>query len=189
MVRIILAGIAGGVVLFFWGFVAHAVLPIGEIGVKNMPNDTAVIAALRSNVPDSGLYYFPSLEGGHSATPEAYAAWEEKYKSGPHGIMVYNPATGSSPMEVSLMITELVTNILAAIAAAFVISMTLSSFRDRVIATGLFGVVAWLSVDASYWNWYGFPTSYFLAQAGDQVVGWLLAGVAIAILAKRPATS
>ena len=31
-----------------------------------------------------------------------------------------------------------------------------------------------------YWNWYGFPDAFFLAQMIDLVVGWTLAGVAMA---------
>lgn len=181
--RIILAGIVGGIVLFCWGAFSHMVLPIGEIGVKSLPNDAAVTAAMKSNIPEAGLYFYPGMEGGHSASSEAYAAFEAKYKSGPHGILVYHPS-GETPMTPMMMVTELVSNILACIAAAFVIGMTVSSFVGRVIAAGMFGVVSWLSVDASYWNWYGFPTDYFLAQIGDQVVGWLLAGVAIAALVR-----
>jgi len=87
-------------------------------------------------------------------------------------------------MPASMLITELTSNILAAILVALVVSWLICSFWGRVAAAGLFGVVSWLSVDASYWNWYGFPTNYFAAQAIDQVVGWLLAGFVIAWLIK-----
>jgi hypothetical protein len=30
--RTLIAGVFAGVVIFFWGFIAHVVLPIGEMG-------------------------------------------------------------------------------------------------------------------------------------------------------------
>jgi hypothetical protein len=182
--RILIAGIAGGIVLFMWGAFSHMVLPIGEIGIKTMPNEAQVIGAMKSSITEPGFYYFPGIEGGHrGATEEQQAAWEAKFRSGPHGTLIYHP-TGTDPMPPRMLITELVSNILAAIAVALVVSWLICFFWGRVIAAGLFGLVSWLSVDASYWNWYGFPTEFFLSQAVDQVVGWLLAGFVIAWLVK-----
>ncbi len=181
--RIIVAGIAGGVVLFMWSAFSHMVLPIGEIGLKFLPNEDPVIAAMKANVPEPGLYFYPGMPGGHSANEAEQAAWVAKYKSGPHGILVHHP-TGTDPMPPSMLITELVSNILAAIAVALVVSWLICFFWGRVAAAGIFGLVSWLSVDASYWNWFGFPTDYFLAQAADHVFGWLLAGFVIAWLIK-----
>jgi hypothetical protein len=181
--RIILAGIAGGIVLFIWGALSHTVLPFGDIGMKTLPNEAPVMAALKANITEPGLYFYPGIEGGHSANEAEQAAFEAKFKSGPHGILIYHPI-GTEVMPPSMMITELISNILAAILVALVISWLICSFWGRVAAAALFGLVSWLSVDASYWNWYGFPTDYFAAQAIDQVVGWFLAGLAIAVLVK-----
>ena len=181
--RILLAGIAGGFILFFWGAFSHTVLSLGETGVKSMPNEGPVMTAMKSNIPEPGLYYYPGMEGGHAATEAEQAAWTEKYKAGPNGILIYHP-TGGDPMPPTMLLTELVSNILACILAAFVISLTALSFVGRMLTAALFGLIAWLSVDVSYWNWYGFPTNYIAAQAVDQVVGWLLAGVGIAALVR-----
>jgi len=45
--RIILAGIAGGIAMFIWSFCCHTVLPLGEVGVKMLPNEPPLMAALR----------------------------------------------------------------------------------------------------------------------------------------------
>ena len=181
--RILLAGIAGGLLLFFWGAFSHTVLPLGEVGVDMIRNEDAVMSAMKSNITEPGLYFYPGMEGGHSSDPAVQAAWEAKYKAGPRGILIYHP-TGSEVMPPSMLVTEAISNILACIVAAFVISMTALSFLGRVFTAALFGLVSWLSVDVSYWNWYGFPTDYITAQAVDQVVGWLLAGFGIAALVK-----
>ena len=35
--RIILAGIAGGIAMFIWSFCSHTVLPLGEVRVRMLP--------------------------------------------------------------------------------------------------------------------------------------------------------
>src|SRR5260370_9790750 len=59
MGRKLLAGILGGFAFFAWSFVAHMLLPLGEAGVKEMPNDQAVMASMKANLPERGLYLFP----------------------------------------------------------------------------------------------------------------------------------
>jgi hypothetical protein len=44
---------------------------------------------------------------------------------------------------------------------------------------GAFGLFA---ISSIYWNWYGFPNAFFLAQGVDMIVGWALAGAVIAKL-------
>jgi len=47
--------------MFIWSFVAHEVLPIGEMGIKQMPNEDAITSALQTNLGDNpGFYIFPS---------------------------------------------------------------------------------------------------------------------------------
>src|ERR1700736_3052578 len=59
--RVILAGIVGGIVMFIWNFVAHDLLPLGEMGVRLIPNEDAVTSVLQTNLGDtSGFYVFPS---------------------------------------------------------------------------------------------------------------------------------
>lgn len=181
--RVIIAGIVGGIVLFFWGAVAHMFLPTGDMGIKSMPNDAAVMSALKSNISEPGMYFYPGMENHHHASEAEQAAFDAKYKSGPHGLLIYYPI-GTELMPPSMLLTELASNILGALLVAFVMSLMSAGFILRVLASGLIGVVAWLSVDASYWNWYGFPTDYFLAQIVDQGAGWLIAGVPIAFLVK-----
>ena len=41
----------------------------------------------------------------------------------------------------------------------------------------------------SYWNWYGFPTEFEIAEAVDQVVGWFLGGLVLAALVRPTAPS
>ncbi len=40
MIRIFLAGLTGAVFMFFWTFIAHMVLPLGQAGMKELPGQT-----------------------------------------------------------------------------------------------------------------------------------------------------
>ncbi len=194
MKKILLAALAGGLVLFVWGAVSHMVLPLGEAGLKNLPDEEPVLTALGAPIPEPGLYFYPGLDM-KNATEEQRAAWVEKIKSGPSGLLLYRPSGGEA-MSPRQLASELVSNILAAWVAAIVVSLIIghmdsngrsAPFGRRVLVVGLLGLFAWLSISASHWIWYGFPTAFVGAELIDQVVGWLLAGLAIAKIVPRQA--
>jgi hypothetical protein len=66
---------------------------------------------------------------------------------------------------------------------SFVVSLMASSYWERVAATTLLGLLACSAVSVIYWNWYEYPTSFFIAKIVDQVVGFFLAGLLIAKIA------
>ena len=43
--NVLIAGILGGIAMYIWSTVAHVVLPLGQIGFSQMPNQTAVLSA------------------------------------------------------------------------------------------------------------------------------------------------
>ena len=63
-------------------------------------------------------------------------------------------------------------------------------YLARAGAVGLLGLFEWADLGVSYWNWDGFPTVFTGAALVDQVVGWTLAGLAMAaILRGRSGTA
>src|SRR3982751_2912320 len=94
--RIFIAGILGGVVMFIWTSIAHMALPLGEIGVQQLPNESAIVESLRANLGDRrGLYIFPGSGLGPNASAdakrEAMKQMDQKVNSGPSGILMYHP--------------------------------------------------------------------------------------------------
>ena len=57
--RIFLAGILGGIVMFIWSFIGHDVLPLGQAGVSQVPNEQSFRDNLATTLTDRGLYMFP----------------------------------------------------------------------------------------------------------------------------------
>lgn len=185
--KILLGGVVGGIVLFVWGAISHLVLPLGEVGIKEMPNEQPVVSVMRENLSEAGFYLFPGI-GSSEMTAEQQQAWEEKYRSGPIGILIYHP-TGRQPMSPTQLLTELLADIAAALVVAFLLAQAsggLAGFGAKVLFVTLMGFLPGLDVDVGYWNWYGFPGDYTLAVFADHVIGWCLAGVALAGVLRRP---
>ena len=63
--RILLAAILGGIAMFIWTSIAHMALPLGEAGINEIPNESAVLSAMQSSIGDkTGLHIFPGLGVG-----------------------------------------------------------------------------------------------------------------------------
>jgi hypothetical protein len=185
--RVILGGIVGGIVMFVWGAASHMLLPLGEAGLKAIPNEDVVVAAISGNVTERAFYLFPSVD--QSASPEQLGAWTEKYKKGPIGVLVYNPQ-GTDPMSPLQLGTELVSNIACALLAALLLARAsggLGGVIARAVFVGAIGLISSLAIDVSQWNWYSFPTAFTIAALVDQVVGFFLTGLVLGWLIKRPA--
>ncbi len=177
--------------MFIWSSIAHMVLPLGEAGLSEIPDEPAVLSVLRSSLGDNpGLYIFPGLGAGPNATRqqmhEAMARQPEKVANNPSGLLMYHP-----PGRPFTMVRWLGVECLTEVAETFLVALLLSytviaSYAGRVGFFFLAGILAAISTNISYWNWYGFPTTYTAAYMVTQVIGFLCAGLVAAwILGRR----
>ena len=189
MKRIVLAGILGGLTIFVWTFVAHQFLGLGEMGVGEIPNEAAVLNAMREAIPEAGFYIFPGVGLGPKSTMEqrkaAMPEYMKKYEQSPHGVLVYHPASGPFNFGVALG-REFALNVLQALLAAWLVSCAASGqgYSARVGIVVVAGVLAAISTNVEYWNWYAFPGNYVAGYMTTQIVGFVLAGFVIAGLVK-----
>jgi hypothetical protein len=186
MGRIFLAALAGSLAMFFWGFVTHVLIPLGTADLHVLKGEDAAIAAVREHAPDPGFYLYPGLDMRKDPTEAEQQAWAEKYKQGPHGFLVVS-AGGDEGSLGRWLGVEFATNFLAALVAAFLLARIAGTYGQRVVALGLVGLIAWLSISASYWNWYGFPGTFVASEALEQVLGWILSGLVMARIVAPPA--
>ena len=69
--RILLAGVLAGIAMFVWTSIAHMALPLGEAGINEIPNESAVLSAMQSSIGDNaGLYIFPHPGARYAAYPQ-----------------------------------------------------------------------------------------------------------------------
>lgn len=181
--KIVIAGILGGIAMFVWTSIAHVALPLGQIGFSQIPREGPVLSALHESIgAGSGLYFFPwtDMKGKNAVAEEA-----AKMQTNPSGLLIYRPP-GALAMTTETMAIEFAKEVLVAIIAAFLLSLAvLPSYLSRVGFVALVGIVATLTTNASYWNWYSFPGNYTLAAMTTDVVGYLAAGLVIAAVLKR----
>ena len=189
--KILLAGILGGIVMFIWTSVAHMFLPLGEAGISEIPNESAVLSAMQSNIGEqTGLYIFPGPGVGKNATRqeknEAMKHMAEKMATNPSGILMYHGP--GRPLTLGKWLgIEFGTELIEAILAVFLLAQTvIASFAGRVGFVLLAGILAALATNVSYWNWYGFPCVYTAGYMFIQIIGFLCVGIVAAfVLGKR----
>ncbi|MBM3985451.1 MAG: hypothetical protein FJ296_07165 [Planctomycetes bacterium] len=191
MGKVLIGGVVGGLILFAWGIASHEILGIGSSGRRDLPaaSEPALVAALQAGTHEPGMYVFPGL-GSAEPTGAQVEAWADKWAAGPSGMLVYQPQGGEDRFAV-LLLTELAANILCAlcIAVTLLYVVECAGYVRRVLLATAFGAYATLEVDASNWNWWGYPTDWFLAQIVLALGGALLAGLFLARYVRAPAAS
>jgi hypothetical protein len=193
MNRVILAGILGGVVMFIWTAIAHMLLPLGEAGVSQIgvENERPLLEAMKANLGDRhGFFIFPGLNIDPKATSQekkdAMKQMADKSASGPAGILIYHP---TRPVTFGKWLgIEFVTELFEAILVVCLLAQTrLTTFAGRVSFVTTAGILAAITTNVSYWNWYGFPKRYIAAYMFIQIVGFFCIGVVAALVLKRNA--
>jgi len=190
--KILLAGILGGIVMFIWTSIAHMALPLGEAGLGEIPNESAVLSAMQSNIGEqTGLYIFPGRGLGKNATrqekQEAMKHMGEKIATNPSGILMYH-APGRPLSLGKLLGVEFATELLEAILVVFLLAQTrIASFAGRVGFVLAAGILAAIATNVSYWNWHGFPCVYTASYMLIQIVGFLCVGIVAALVLRKAA--
>jgi hypothetical protein len=185
--RIILAGILGGIVFFFWGFVYHELLPFGEAGLKELPNEQAVLNNLKTEIPEPGMYLFPGWGLGPDATSaQRRAAMDEmnrKASTGPQGILVYYPV--GHPLSGTMLLTECSTDIVQSLIVAFLLAQAgKRRFSSRLGFAFVIGLAASITTNVSFWNWYRFPGAFMGSNIVFLVLAYFLVGMVAAAIVK-----
>jgi hypothetical protein len=189
--RILLAGILGAIAMFAWTAIAHMALPLGEAGVQNTSNDDDLLAALKTTTKNQdGLYIYPTMglppDATHAQHSAAMEKYPEKLEKNPSGFFIFHPA-GSRPMNMGkFLTTEFITELVEALLAVWLLAQTrIVTFGGRLGFVIAVGVVAAISTNVSYWNWWGFPTVYTASYMFIQLVGFFLVGLIAAIMFRR----
>lgn len=167
--RLATAAVAAALVMFVWGGLAHMVLMRG-VGFSHLPDEARTVEALEATVETDGLYYFPEQE-----------------RRGATGFIVYHPRGSDSPPASKLLI-QLASNLLAGVLAPFVASRARGSYLARVLIVASIGAGGLATISTIYWNWYGYPHAFFIAQVVDQLVAWTLGGAVAAGILREAGT-
>jgi hypothetical protein len=192
--RILLAGVLGAIAMFIWTAIAHMATPLGEAGIGETANDEALLAAMQSSIgAKSGLYMFPGMglgpDASHAQRSGAMNEYKAKLEKNPSGLLMYHPA-GSRPMVMSKNLTiEFITELIQALLVVALLAQTsIATFGGRVGFVTVAGILAAITTNISYWNWWGFPMAYIAPYMFIRIVGFFVVGlVAAFVFRKSPA--
>lgn len=179
--RIFIAGIFGGIVMFVWGVAAHMALGLGNVGIHQPVDENVVLASLHQGLGEQpGVYMLPSFDPKEMNDPYKVRAYSLKATHAPYAWVVYLPQ-GEDTMQMQQQIgRQWASDTLAALALAFMLGVAVLSFRKRLAIAAVASLFAWLCLQVPYWNWYRFPLDFTLASLIEQLIGWLLAGAVMA---------
>ena len=187
--RVVIGGILGGLTMFVWLFVAHEFLPLGELGVQEIPNEAPVLSAMQGGIPQAGLYLFPGMGLGPNPTMQqrnaAMPAYMKKYEQVPHGMLIYHPPSGALNFG-KLLAREGAINLLEGLLAAWLLSLAAAgkAYSARTGFVVILGVLASVTTNLEYWNWYEFPGNYVAGYMVTQIIGFTLVGLVVAAFVK-----
>lgn len=183
MARIVSAILAGAVVYYVWGMLAWMVLPLHNASVNELPDQQSMIDDIRALNLESGVYVAPYAADSASMT-DPNSAYLKNHRAGPI-FSLYLRKEGAEPMGMSVLLSGFVLDLLASgLAVLLLLGMGSCSqnYWCRVGFVAGLGVFVAIVGHLTYWNWMYFPWDYTLAFIIDVVIGWALAGLAIAAL-------
>ena len=179
--RVLVAGLIGGILMFLWGVVAHMALGLGNVGLKQPPNESVVLSALHAGLGDqAGVYILPSLDPKKMGDKAEVIAYQQQAIRSPYAWVVYLPQGDDMTQMGPQIGRQWASDTLSALALAFVMGLAGLGFRRRLALAAVAVAFAWLSTMVPYWNWYRFPLDFTWAALIEQLIGWLIAGAAMA---------
>jgi hypothetical protein len=179
--RILVAAIFGGIVMFCWGAVAHMALGLGNQGIHQPIREDTVLSSLHQGLGDqAGVYLLPSFDPNKWSDPAAKTAYQQKAVVSPYALVVYLPQGEDMTKMGPQLLRQWASDTLSSLALAFLMGLSAFGFAKRMAIAVAVPIFAWLSVLVPYWNWYRFPVSFTWAALIEQIIGWLLAGAVMA---------
>lgn len=174
--RTLLAGVLSAVAMYLWTFAAHMALPLGEAGIKQIENEQPLLTSMQSTIRAPGFYMFPAMPPGMDE-----AQYQRKVASGPSGVLIYLPQRefgfGKS------LVIEFATQLAQVLIAVYLLALTrAATFGGRLGFFVFVGLIAAISTNVSYWNWYAFPTTYTSGLMFTTWMGYVCAGLVAAAM-------
>ncbi len=191
MKRILIAGVAGAIVLFVWSSISWMIIPWHRMG--KLPAEASIAQSFRDANIEKGVYWLPGIDmsidesaltGAEKTAMED--AWKDAHKQGPIVLVAYQP-DGSSPLGIMKFVTGFVLDFFVATTAAVLLMLAapaLPGLPGRVIFVVLLGLYTVFGANLMNWNWMNYPLKFTLEIAGDTLVASALLGVTLAVLVR-----
>ena len=176
MVRTLIGGVVGGIIIFVLGFIFWAT-PLGELAIKTAgdPQNAAVQTALAQNLTPTGTgtYIIPAHRSPGGAV---------LYAQGPIATVHYNTA-GFSPDDMSMILPGFIVALVAGMLIAFGLAAVGGGGRSfasvaRLVVCFSLGFTTWEYLGSPIFNHFGW--GYWIYAFIAESVSWIVAGLVIA---------
>jgi len=183
MVRLLIGAVLSSIVLFVWGFAFWVISPLRFGVLRTIPNEEAVIDALKKNLPETGVYLSPFAEESRFKEDREAAQKElaEKHKEGPLVQIIYRK-NGIDPMSPVTFAAGFANMLVASLLIGLLLKLALpglASYSSRVLFVFVAGVFAAVTIDLSTPIWFHQPWGLPLFNALYHASGWFLAGLVL----------
>lgn len=179
--KLIKGAIIGGAIVFLWCFVSWMLLPWHAKTFNKFSNEESVADAIKNNAPVSGIYILPNtfLYDSSTSSDEMQNSMT-MMQEGPT-LFASVRLEGMGQKTIRPLIVSLLIQIIGAGIITWMLLQTKGlKFKQKVLFVTLFGIAIGVLGVLPAWNWWCFSASYTLSICFDMVVGWFLAGLAIA---------
>jgi hypothetical protein len=178
--------VAGGLIVFIWGLFSWMVFPWHQTSLKKFTNESEVATVISENAPTAGMYVLPNTFAYNDKTSQEHMTQGmTMMEKGPFMFASIRP-NGMGKMSLGPFILSLFIQIIGAFIVTWMLMKTKGLiFRKQVGFVTLFGLGVGILTQIPDWNWWGFSCVYVLTNLADLVIGWFLAGLAIAKIIKK----
>ncbi len=178
MLRMLGASVLAATVVFIWGFMFWAVLPMGTSAVRGPADAAGVQQFLDNHLTESGMYVVP-----YSEQPETDTAFHQAHTRGPLALIQFRK-TGAEPMSTGSMVQGWLHGFVSFLVMAIAVRLATPTggFGARLMVAFGGGMAG--GVFATFANpiWWFQPWSFATTQFVYQAVAWLLGGMALALV-------
>lgn len=185
--RHLIAAVVAGAIVFAVNFASWMFLPYHGQSLHALPGGEKIAADLKAAGAANAVYHWPAMPQGKNnqpPTPEEMEAFEKQYAAGPAvSLLVFRPQLGKL-MRPEIMGANLAANVAAGLILALVTAAAARGgvgYFGRVFFALCFGLFAALQGPIPEALWWGQPPEYFLVTVADMAVGWLAAGIIVAM--------
>ena len=178
---VIKGAVIGGIIVFVWGMISWGLLPWHRMNMHHFSNGSRVADVIQNNTMEDGIYVYSS----HMHHTSHCGECKSSDGSGPF-IFAAVSKNGINMKGTHLLVRGLIVNIIAAFFVTWMLYRTKSHpYWHKVGFFVLAALFAGFAVNFPHWNWMGFPFSYALVSVVDLVIGWFLAGLAVAKIVRK----
>jgi len=165
---------------------AWMALPLHTPTIERIPDESALTDTLKGQQLETGVYVAPGGEEADMSDPDS--EFSKRHNAGPIYVLVYQkegaPVMGPKVLLGGFLIDLLAASLVACMLQCAAGGCCCNGYLARVGFVAGFGVFVALVGHLSYLNWMSFPLGYTIVFCVDVIVGWTLAGLAIAAVIK-----